>query len=135
MAAIIYFLLIALTSCTLISLQLTKATTLGQTHPSYVPVCPGDTVTFTCTTTGQLYWSLNKITAATFTSSSNIGSTSQLLDPFTLTLTNKSGPSNQILESTAIAVNVNYSLNGMSIYCSNNIFNFAAMSALITVTG
>ena len=34
---------------------------LIQSSPSYTPVCPGDTVIFTCTTstTGQLFWSLN----------------------------------------------------------------------------
>ena len=33
---------------------------LIQSSPSYTPVCPGDTVIFTCSsTTGQLFWSLN----------------------------------------------------------------------------
>ena len=33
---------------------------LIQSSPSYTPVCPGDTVIFTCSsTTGYVYWSLD----------------------------------------------------------------------------
>jgi hypothetical protein len=122
-----------------INLQLTKATTLSQTHPSYVPVCPGDTVTFTCTTTttgnpGYAYWSLDRMSFSRFKSSSNIGDTIQL-NPFTLTLTNISDSSNEkLVVSTAAVVNVDYSLNGTSVYCSNTNTNYDNMSTLI-VTG
>ena len=35
---------------------------LIQSSPSYTPVCPGDTVIFTCSLTAAgIYWSLNSV--------------------------------------------------------------------------
>ena len=67
---------------------------LIQSSPSYTPVCPGDTVIFTCTTstTGQLFWSLN--TQGTGEIGYSTGSSTgfdQTLDIFILNLINISG--------------------------------------------
>ena len=90
---------------------------LIQSSPSYTPVCPGDTVIFTCSsTTGYVYWSLNSNGdgslgyAAQF---SMLGTPLQL-GIFTLNLTSKS-PN---LTSTATVHNVTISQTGIDIYCS-----------------
>ena len=89
---------------------------LIQSSPSYTPVCPGDTVIFTCSSTiGEVAWSLNS------DGTNNIGYTtmqqtniSSQHGIFTLVLTSKSP--NFI--STATVHNVAISQTGTDIYCS-----------------
>ena len=98
---------------------------LIQSSPSYTPVCPGDTVIFTCSsTTGGLYWSLDSgggDNRAYLSISATIGFI-QHLGIFTFNLTSKS-PN---LISTSTVHNVTISQNGTDIYCSSDLnFNQA----------
>ena len=102
---------------------------LIQSSPSYTPVCPGDTVIFTCTTstTGQLFWSLNSQVTG-YTTGSSIGF-DQTLDIFTLNLTNISGFT---LTSTATVHSVTISQTDTDIYCSADGNNY--IEATVNVT-
>jgi hypothetical protein len=108
-----------------------SATTLSQTDPSYVPVCPGDIVTFTCTTTtGAVAWSINvgmeESVDRIFNTDAAIGS-SQSAYPYTYTLVNRTGSN---VESTATVTNVSYSLTGSIISCSDDGMNYNDMVTL-----
>ena len=92
---------------------------LIQSSPSYTPVCPGDTVIFTCSsTTGGLYWALDSGGGYSrgYLSISTIG-TIQHLGIFTFNLTSKS-PN---LTSTATVHSVTISQTGTDIYCSSDL--------------
>ena len=92
---------------------------LIQSSPSYTPVCPGDTVIFTCSlTTGQLNWALNSQGTGSmgYTAQFSILGTPQQLGIFALNLTSKS-PN---LTSTATVHNVTISQTGTDIYCSSD---------------
>ena len=91
---------------------------LSQSSPSYTPVCPGDTVIFTCSsTTGEVNWALdsNGVVNIGYSSSTPIGFDQQL-GIFALNLTSKS-PN---LTSTATVHSVTISQTGTDIYCSGN---------------
>ena len=90
---------------------------LIQSSPSYTPVCPGDTVIFTCSsTTGEVNWALDSQGTGQigYSADSSIGF-DRTLDIFTLNLTNISGFT---LTSTATVHNVTISQTGTDIYCS-----------------
>ena len=103
---------------------------LIQSSPSYTPVCPGDTVIFTCNSTTRIRWSLNS------DGSNNVGYTAQFsmlgtqlqLGIFTLNLTSKT-PN---LTSTATVHNVTISQTGTDIYCSSDSNNY--IEATVNVT-
>ena len=103
---------------------------LIQSSPSYTPVCPGDTVIFTCSsTTGYVYWSLD----SEGTNNSKYYYTwhhvIQHLGIFTFNLTSKS-PN---LTSTATVHNVTISQTGTDIYCSVDAFNFNQFAQMNTL--
>ena len=106
---------------------------LIQSSPSYTPVCPGDTVIFTCSSTsGLLYWSLNSGGGDNrgYLSSSTLGII-QHLGIFTFNLTGKS-PN---LTSTATVHNVTISQTGTDIYCSSDVnFNQMVQMGTLNVT-
>ena len=88
-----------------------------QSSLSYTPVCPGDTVIFTCSSTnGLLYWGLDSQgTGSTgYTTAIQHNYTILVLN-FIYVLINKSG---QNLTSTATVHNVTNSLRGTTIYYS-----------------
>jgi hypothetical protein len=108
-----------------------SATTLSQTDPSYVPVCPGDTVIFTCTTTtGAVAWTIDlgmgASAARSFDSNAAIGSTEHVY-PYTYTLVNRTGND---VESTVTVTDVTYSLTGTIIFCSDDGMNYNDMVTL-----
>ena len=92
---------------------------LIQSSPSYTPVCPGDTVIFTCSSTATgIYWSLNSVgngIKGYLNATATLGTIEQL-GIFTFNLTSKS-PN---LTSTATVHNVTISQTGTDIYCSPN---------------
>ena len=113
----------------LILLQWQYSTSI-QSSPSYTPVCPGDTVIFTCSsTTGGLYWSLDSLgtNSRGYLSITTLGII-QHLGIFTFNLTSKS-PN---LTSTATVHNVNISQTGTDIYCSVDV-NFNQMVQMDTL--
>ena len=117
----------------LILLQWQCSTSI-QSSPSYTPVCPGDTVIFTCSsTTGGLYWSLNSVgnvTKGYLSIASTIGDI-QHLGIFTFNLTSKS-PN---LTSTATVHSVTISQTGTDIYCSSDVnFNQMVQMGTLNVT-
>ena len=104
---------------------------LIQSSPSYTPVCPGDTVIFTCSsTTGYVYWSLNSNGTNSRGYVVNISTVGiiQHLGIFTFNLTSKS-PN---LTSTATVHNVTISQTGTDIYCSSDL-NFNQMVQMDTI--
>ena len=102
---------------------------LIQSSPSYTPVCPGDTVIFTCSsTTGRVSWALNS------DGTNNIGYTTMQqtnipsqLGIFTLVLVSISGDN---LTSTATVHSVTINQTGTDIYCAIEIGNFNQMDTL-----
>ena len=101
---------------------------LYQSSPSYTPVCPGDTVIFTCSlTTGGLYWSNGNVTKGYLSIAATLG-TMQHLGIFTLNLISKS-PN---LTSTATVHSVTISQTGTDIYCSSDL-NFNQMVQMDTL--
>ena len=105
---------------------------LIQSSPSYTPVCPGDTVIFTCSsTTGEIAWSLDS-TGSSSRGYLNITATIgdiQHLEIFTFNLTSKT-PN---LTSTATVHNVTISQTGTDIYCSSDAFNFNQFAQMDTL--
>ena len=107
---------------------------LYQSSPTYFPVCPGDTVVFTCTTnTGFVSWADNSdgTGALGYTSSNAIGQPPRQLGIFKLALTNVNG---SMFVSTATVDNVTYSQSSSNIYCSADAINFNDMDRL-TIRG
>ena len=105
---------------------------LIQSSPSYTPVCPGDTVIFTCTTstTGDVAWSLDSGggDSREYLNTAAVG-TLQQLGIFTFNLTSKS-PN---LTSTATVHNVTISQTGTDIYCSSDPVNFNQFAQMDTL--
>ena len=104
---------------------------LIQSSPSYTPVCPGDTVIFTCSsTTGYVYWSLDSdgTNNRGYLSITTLGII-QHLGIFTFNLTSKS-PN---LTSTATVHSVTISQTGTDIYCSVDAFNFNQFAQMDTL--
>ena len=105
---------------------------LIQSSPSYAPVCPGDTVIFTCSsTTGQVAWAFDSIGSNSrgYLSIAALGNI-QHLGIFTFNLTIKSGPN---LTSTATVHNVTISQTSTDIYCSVDAFNFNQFAQMDTL--
>ena len=101
---------------------------LIQSSPSYTPVCPGDTVIFTCSsTTGRVNWALDSAGSINrgYRNESTLGFPQQL-GIFTFNLTSKT-PN---LTSTATVHNVTINQTGTDIYCSLNAMNYNEMDTL-----
>ena len=107
---------------------------LYQSSPSYSPVCPGDTVVFTCiTNTGYIFWADNSdgTGALGYTSSNAIGQPPRQLGIFKIALTSVNGI---MFVSTATVDNVTHSQSSSNIYCSADAMNYNDMDTL-TVRG
>ena len=106
---------------------------LIQSSPSYTPVCPGDTVIFTCSsTTGEIYWALDSGGGdnRAYLSSTTLGII-QHLGIFTFNLTSK----NPNLTSTATVHSVTISQTSTDIYCSpDGAFNQMVQMDTLNVT-
>ena len=113
----------------LILLQWQYSTSI-QSSPLYTPVCPGDTVIFTCSSnTGGLYWSLDSAgtNSRGYLSITTLGII-QHLGIFTFNLTSKI-PN---LTSTATVHSVTISQTATDIYCSSDV-NFNQMVQMDTL--
>ena len=85
-------------------------------NPSYSPVCPGDTVVFTCIAsgTGSTFWRVKGGVAHRLHS----GNEYDVIDSFTLNVIEINGTT---VVSTATVQTVTLQLNGASISCSANL--------------
>ena len=103
---------------------------LIQSSPSYTPVCPGDTVIFTCSsTTGRVSWALNSdgTNSIGYTNSDQLDAPPTQLGIFTVDLVSANGSN---FTSTATVHNVTISQTGTDIYCAIEIGNFNQMDTL-----
>ena len=107
---------------------------LYQSSPSYSPVCPGDTVVFTCTTnTGFVSWADNSDGNGKngYNKANAIEQPPKQLGIFKLALISVNG---SMFVSTATVDNVTYSQSSSNIYCSTDGMNFNDMDTL-TIRG
>ena len=97
---------------------LSSAATLVQTSPSYSPVCPGDRLVLTCTTTTGIgsFW---KVPGGPSTAE-DIPSSGRVIAGLILNITNIDGST---ITSTGIYQSINESLNGSVIGCTGATIN------------
>ena len=103
---------------------------LYQSSLSYSPVCPGDTVVFTCTTkTGFVSWTdnFNRAGKIGCNSANSIGKPPRQIEIFKIALISVNG---MMFVSTATIDNVTYSQTSSNIYCSADGINFNDMDTL-----
>ena len=102
---------------------------LYQSSPSYSPVCPGDTVVFTCNTnTGVVSWADNSDGTGSIGFSSNaIGQPPRQIGIFKVALISVNG---MMFVSTATVDNVTHSQSSSNIYCSADTINYNEMETL-----
>lgn len=102
---------------------------LVQTSPSYTPLCPGDRLVLTCTsTTGSTFWRIPGHSSV----SEGIPVTGTVVEGLMLNITNATGST---LTSTGIYQSINVSQNGSVVGCSGNSFNPQFDTVTINIAG
>ena len=107
---------------------------LIQSSPSYTPVCPGDTVIFTCSsTTGRVTWALdsNGNSNSGYTDSDQLDAPPTQLGIFIVDLVSANGSN---FTSTATVHSVTISQTGTDIYCSVEFGNYNQMDTLNVIS-
>uniref|UniRef100_A0A1X7SMG2 Immunoglobulin subtype domain-containing protein n=1 Tax=Amphimedon queenslandica TaxID=400682 RepID=A0A1X7SMG2_AMPQE len=109
---------------------LSSGAELVQTSPSYTPLCPGDRLVLTCTTTtGAAFW---KIPGHDNQAEEILGPTT--IEGLMLNVTNKDG---NTVTSTGIYQSISVSLNGSQVSCAreNSIIDPQFVTITINITG
>ena len=101
---------------------------LVQTSPSYTPLCPGDRLVLTCTSTTNTFWRIPGHGSVV----EDVPLSGTVIAGLMLNITNITGGT---VTSTGIYQSINVSLNGSVVGCSANSFNPQFDTVTINITG
>ena len=101
---------------------------LVQTSPSYNPLCPGDELVLTCTSTTNTFWRIPGHGSVV----EDVPLSGTVIAGLMLNITNITGGT---VTSTGIYQSINVSLNGSVVGCSANSVNPQFDTVTISITG